>query len=127
MDNTVKVRDLIKKFVIPGGISAISGAATLVLFYICWCFITTGDMCIKWRDVTEAGSVMEVTVTGLFITGAISGFILGIVVILFGLNLHNRLWIATIVGMTSTFILAILFLCLVSASALDHGPVAPGG
>ncbi len=70
---------------------------------------------------------MEVTVTGLFITGAISSFILGIVVIIFGLNLHSRLWMAIIVGMISTFILAILFLCLVSASALDHGPVVPGG
>ena len=112
---------------IPIAALALAGAITFLAIYVCYDYVATNEVSLKWYDRTEPGTAIEVTVSNLLLTGASGGLIVGGIGRLFGIRLANRVGVAMILGMVGAALVALFFWYLMGASALDHGPVAPGG
>lgn len=120
------MRDYVSKLVIPVVALAVSGASTLLITYVCYDYVATGEVSLKWFDFAEP-EVVEITVSNLFLVGALGGLIIGGMGRLLGIQLANRVGAAVVLGIAGAVIVALLFSYFVAASAHYHGPVSPGG
>ncbi len=121
------MRDRVGKLLIPIVTLAMVGAITLLAFYVCYDYMTSDEVSLKWYDSTEPGTAIEITVSNILLIGASSGLIVGGIGRLFGIQLANRVGLAAVLGLIGAVVVSLLFWYMVDASALYHGPAAPGG
>lgn len=125
--NEVTMRDHAGKLLIPIAALAMAGAITFLAIYICYDYVASNEVSLKWYDTTEPGTAIEVTVSNLLLIGASSGIVIGGIGRLLGIRLANRVGVAAVLGVVGAVVVALCFWYLIDASALYHGPAAPGG